>query len=70
MEEIQILIALLPILFMVHDFEEIIMFEPWLAKNRAELKRRFPKFYTFLDKKSFSVCPHRHLLLQFQKYLS
>ncbi len=28
---------------MLHDFEEIIMFKPWLVKNREELKRRFPR---------------------------
>lgn len=41
--DIKLLIALLPIVFMFHDFEEIIMFKPWLVKNRAEIKRRFPR---------------------------
>ena len=41
--DIKLLIALLPIVFMLHDFEEIIMFGPWLEKNRAEVKRRFPR---------------------------
>lgn len=40
--DIKVLIALLPIVFMIHDFEEIIMFKPWLHKNRAEIQRRFP----------------------------
>ncbi len=39
---IEWVIGLLPIVFMVHDFEELIMFEPWLRKNRAEIARRFP----------------------------
>src|SRR5690554_6383097 len=51
METIDILMALLPIVFMLHDFEEIIMFKPWLAKNRLEIKRRFPKLDNLLDKK-------------------
>jgi hypothetical protein len=38
-----LLIALLPAVFMVHDFEEIIMFRPWLEKNRDEVRRRFPQ---------------------------
>jgi len=33
---------LLPIVFMIHDFEEIIMMKPWAAKNSAEIQRRFP----------------------------
>lgn len=35
--------ALLPVIFIVHDFEEIIFFKPWLQKNKAEMFRRFPK---------------------------
>lgn len=33
---------LLPIFFMLHDFEEIIMFKPWIGRNAVELRRRFP----------------------------
>ncbi len=29
------------------------MFEPWLRKNRSELKRRFPKFEKFLNKQHY-----------------
>ena len=39
---IEWVMGLLPIVFMLHDFEELIMFEPWLRKNRAEIARRFP----------------------------
>ncbi len=48
----KLLIAILPIVFMIHDFEEIIMFKPWLTKNREELKRRFPKMERFMAKNS------------------
>jgi predicted Abi (CAAX) family protease len=46
------IIWLFPILFMVHDFEEIILLQAWLAKNRQYLSERFPKlskrlFYHF-----------------------
>lgn len=40
---IEDLIALLPIVFILHDLEEIIMFKPWLDKNREEIKLRFPR---------------------------
>ncbi|OPY29384.1 MAG: hypothetical protein A4E28_00878 [Methanocella sp. PtaU1.Bin125] len=36
---------LLPIAFMIHDFEEIIMMRPWYLKNGAYLKARFPRFF-------------------------
>ena len=39
---IETLMWLLPIAFMIHDFEEIIMMKPWAAKNSAKIQRRFP----------------------------
>ncbi len=47
----RILMAALPLVFMIHDFEEIIMFRLWLDKNHAELKQRFPKFERFLSQR-------------------
>lgn len=44
------LIWLFPIAFMLHDFEEVILGEPWLKKNAGEvlarLPRRVPAFLT------------------------
>ncbi|MCL2626208.1 MAG: HXXEE domain-containing protein [Cystobacterineae bacterium] len=37
------LVWLLPIVFMLHDFEEIIFFESWMRKNKAFLEKKFPK---------------------------
>ena len=37
-----LLMTLLPVVFMLHDFEELILFRPWLAKHRAEIRERFP----------------------------
>ena len=48
--DIKLLVTLLPIIFMFHDFEELIMFEPWLKKNREELRRRFPRIDKLLMK--------------------
>ena len=36
------IVWLLPIVFMVHDFEEILFFKPWINKNRDYLAKRFP----------------------------
>ncbi len=38
------LMWLLPIVFMFHDFEEIIMFKPWLTANLPKFEKRFPKW--------------------------
>ena len=33
----------LPLVFMLHDFEELIGFQPWLRANRAALLQCFPR---------------------------
>jgi hypothetical protein len=35
---------LLPLLFVFHDFEEIIGMRVWLARNGADISKRFPPF--------------------------
>ena len=42
MSNLDLTMLVLPLVFMVHEYEEIIMFEPWLRSNREELRRRFP----------------------------
>ena len=37
-------IWLLPLLFVFHDFEEIIGMRVWLARNGADISKRFPPF--------------------------
>ena len=43
MSPLTLTICLLPIVFMFHDFEEIIFFKPWINKNSAYLKEHFPR---------------------------
>ena len=43
MIDFKTIIWLLPLIFMLHDFEEIIFFKSWITKNREELSTRFPK---------------------------
>ncbi len=47
--ETNFLIALFPVAFMIHEFEEIIMLKPWLTKNREVLQERFPEIAKFLE---------------------
>ncbi|MDO4782418.1 MAG: HXXEE domain-containing protein [Capnocytophaga felis] len=79
MTELQLLMVLLPVVFMVHDFEEVIMFEVWLSKNREELRQRFPKLENFLARNGFFAystadfavaVAHEFLLLSVVCYLS
>lgn len=41
--KVETLLWLLPIVFMIHDFEEIIMIPSWMERNRGEILARFPK---------------------------
>jgi hypothetical protein len=43
MEKYSTIIWLLPIVFMIHDFEEIIFFKSWINKNKDYLTEKFPK---------------------------
>lgn len=40
----QTLIWLFPLAFVIHDLEELILWEPWLAQNGAEVTARLPAF--------------------------
>lgn len=51
MNDIKVMVWLFPILFMFHDFEEIIFMQSWINRNRNYLYNRFP----VLSKKLF---PH------------
>lgn len=42
MDKIEIIVCLLPIVFMIHDFEEIIGLKIWFEKNRVWLNEKFP----------------------------
>jgi hypothetical protein len=37
------IVWLLPIVFMIHDFEEIIFIKSWINKNKDDLSEKFPK---------------------------
>lgn len=38
-----ILFSLLPLFFLLHELEEILMVCPWIKKNSTAMRRRFPK---------------------------
>ncbi|WP_079504942.1 HXXEE domain-containing protein [Mesobacillus jeotgali] len=49
------LIWLFPIIFVLHDFEEIIMLEKWMAKNRGIIKKVLPERLANNVVKQFSM---------------
>ena len=51
MARINLIMILLPFVFMVHEYEEIIMFRRWIDRNREELRKRFPKIESFFTRR-------------------
>lgn len=39
--DVSIVVSLLPLFFLLHELEEIIMVRSWLDKNQAALRERF-----------------------------
>ena len=58
MENFSTIVWLLPVVFMIHDFEEIIFFKSWIHKNKDYLTAKFPriaKHIPFFDNFSTSA---------------
>ena len=51
MAKTSLIMMLLPIVFVVHEYEEIIMFRRWIDRNREELRKRFPKIESFFTRR-------------------
>ncbi len=49
------LMWLLPIVFMIHDFEEIIFFKSWGEKKQAVLAQRIPGFLLRIQQQTLSL---------------
>lgn len=43
MNELELIVSLFPIVFMLHEFEEIIGFKPWVVKDGLWIAKKFPK---------------------------
>lgn len=43
MNELELIVSLFPIIFMLHEFEEIIGFKPWVVKDGLWIAKKFPK---------------------------
>lgn len=50
MKSVEFTLLLLPLAFMLHEYEEIIMFRSWLTRHRAEIEQRFPQVAKLLTR--------------------
>jgi len=69
MDDFTIIVWLLPIIFILHDFEEIIFFKPWVHKNGTYIEEQYPFLtklvYNFekLSVAAFSVAVFEEFIL-------
>ncbi|MDO5074457.1 MAG: HXXEE domain-containing protein [Bacteroidales bacterium] len=56
MRHLELLMLLLPIVFMLHEYEEIILLKSWSRKHRFTLRRRFPRLEFFLSRQGLFAC--------------
>lgn len=61
MNELKLIVSLFPIIFMLHEFEEIIGFKHWVTKDGAWIAKKYPKvakqisFYERLSVPAFAL---------------
>ncbi|WP_281644986.1 HXXEE domain-containing protein [Bacteroides zoogleoformans] len=51
MTKINLIMMLLPFVFVIHEYEEIIMFRCWMDRNKEELRKRFPGIESFFTRR-------------------
>ena len=54
---------LLPVVFIIHDFEEIIMVRPWMRANSGRLRARFPRAADTLINSTGSLSTNAYALI-------
>jgi hypothetical protein len=64
-----LLIWLFPIIFGIHDFEEIILVEKWVSKNKEDLIKILPKRASALFEKNFAQKTNQFSLVVFIEFI-
>ena len=69
MKNLSTIIWLLPIVFMIHDFEEIIFFKFWIKKNWNYLEKKLPNFSKKYIEKLKKISVPAFSLAVFEEFL-
>ncbi|MET3698916.1 uncharacterized protein with HXXEE motif [Bacillus oleivorans] len=64
-----LLIWLFPIIFAIHDFEEIVVVEKWVAKNKAVILAKLPKRAGQFFEHNFAKKTHQFLMIVFFEFV-
>lgn len=63
------LVWLFPIIFAIHDFEEIIVVEKWITKNKQDLVHKLPKRAKNFFEKNFAMKTDQFSIVVFAEFI-
>lgn len=64
-----LLVWLFPIIFAIHDFEEIIVVEKWIAKNKPDFVHKLPKRAKSFFEKHFAMKTDQFSIVVFVEFI-
>jgi len=64
-----LLVWLFPIIFAIHDFEEIVVVEKWIAKNKQDLANKLPKRALNYFEKNFAMEIHQFSIVVYAEFV-
>lgn len=64
-----LLIWLFPIIFGIHDFEEIIVVEKWVSKNKNDLEKRLPKWAGTFFERNFAKKTNQFSMVVYAEFI-
>ena len=68
METFDLVVCLLPIVFMLHEFEELVFLKPWLERNKTWIGEKFPRFKKTLTNTA-SLSPSAFALIVAEEFI-
>jgi hypothetical protein len=70
MDQLTILLVwLFPIIFAIHDFEEIIVVEKWVAKNKEDLLSKLPRRAASFFEKNFAMKTNQFSIVVYVEFV-
>ncbi|HWO75349.1 MAG TPA: HXXEE domain-containing protein [Bacillus sp. (in: firmicutes)] len=68
-DELILLIWLFPIIFAIHDFEEIVIVEKWIQRNKEDILAKLPKRAALFFENNFAMKTHQFSIIVFFEFV-
>ncbi|MFC0876368.1 HXXEE domain-containing protein [Saccharicrinis sp. FJH2] len=65
----EFIILVFPVVFMLHEFEEIIFMRPWIKRSESKIISKFPKAVPVIVKKQMSVTTEAFSFIVAEEFL-